>query len=75
MRWAGLVLHLFFAIASKKFAVRGLFLRGAPSPLFETFGQALQKIASYTAKGDELAAMDTSGQQVMLLRREPPRSA
>ena len=43
-----------------------------PPPLFATFKQALHRIASYSANDDELAAMDVSGQQVMLLKRIRP---
>jgi heat shock protein HslJ len=61
----------------KKFAYDGPFSTRRPRgrdlpPLFETFGQALHRIANYSANGDELAAMDASGQQVMLLRRIRP---
>jgi heat shock protein HslJ len=43
-----------------------------PPPFFETFTQALHRIATYSANGDELVAMDVSGQKLMLLRRIRP---
>lgn len=61
----------------KKFIAEGRFSASGPAngmlpPFFETFGQALHRIASYSANGDDLAAVDPSGKQIMLLRRIRP---
>jgi heat shock protein HslJ len=66
-----------FRYSAKKIVFDGPSLSGLPDygflpSFFEIFGQALRRIATYSANGDELAAMDVSGQQVMLLRRIPP---
>jgi heat shock protein HslJ len=66
-----------FRYRMKKFEVNGPFStrssdNGVPPPLLEAFGQALQKISSYSTDGEELAAMDASGRHVMLLKRIRP---
>jgi heat shock protein HslJ len=63
-----------FRYSAKKIAFDGPLLSGIPDngalpSFFETFGRVLQRIAGYSANGDELTALDLAGQQIMLLRR------
>lgn len=74
---SGFVAEFKLRYSLRKFTFDGPFSTTRPGgrdlpPLFETFGQAMHKMVSYSVNGDELAALDAFGHQIMLLKRIRP---